>query len=168
MAHLPFLMDRASAPEGEPCGHALMASCPPAQFQKLTPDRPFGESHSQEQAESGPNQGTWEISKADLSTLLDLSQRLDLDGEITPVMAWGMIMSHPRFSSLTASDLSQIATELGRKVRCYGYVYKVICNAVQWLTGIGLVLLWKTLSSRMPLRVCVQTGSRPWRAERAE
>jgi hypothetical protein len=119
-----------------------MASCPPAQFQKLTPERPFGESHTHEQAQSGPNQGTWEISKVDLSTLLDLSQRLDLDGEITPVMAWGMIMSHPGFSSLTASDLSQIATELGRKVRCYGYIYKVIlqCSAMANGNRFGAVM----------------------------
>lgn len=120
MAHLPFLLDRASEPAGEPCGHALMATCPPAQFQKLTPDRPFGESQSPDGAESAPSQATWNISKADLSTLLDLSQRLDLDGEITPVMAWGMIMSHPRFASLTEADLRLIADELRRKVRCYG------------------------------------------------
>lgn len=123
MAHLPFLLDRANEPAGEPCGHALMASCPPAQFQKLTPDRPF-ESKAPDAPEAAPSQGTWNISKADLSTLLDLSQRLDLDGEITPVMAWGMIMSHPRFASLTEADLGLIADELRRKVRCYGYVFK--------------------------------------------
>lgn len=123
MAHLPFLMDRADAPEGEPCGHALMASCPPAPFQKVDSSRPWANAKNTATAaagESGPGQGTWELSKADLSTLLDLSAQLNLDGEITPVMAWGMIMSHPQFADLAPSDFKRIAEELGSKVRCYG------------------------------------------------
>lgn len=123
MQHMPFLLDRASGESGDPCGHALMASCPPAPFAKLTPERPFGQTHSKDQdSEAGVSQGTWDISKADLSTLLDLSQRLDLDGEITPVMAWGMILNHPRFADFQPEDFAQIAAELGRKVRCYGCV----------------------------------------------
>ncbi|KID74723.1 bZIP-type transcription factor, partial [Metarhizium brunneum ARSEF 3297] len=120
MQHLPFLTDRSEG--GEPCGHALMATCPPAPFGKLTPKTPFGNSHTHDHGDgSNPAQGTWEISKADLSTLLDLSQHLDLDGEITPVMAWGMILSHPRFADFQPEDFARIAAELGRKVRCYGF-----------------------------------------------
>ncbi|KAF5122089.1 hypothetical protein E5D57_012563 [Metarhizium anisopliae] len=99
-----------------------MATCPPAPFGKLTPKTPFGNSHTHDHGDgSNPAQGTWEISKADLSTLLDLSQHLDLDGEITPVMAWGMILSHPRFADFQPEDFAKIAAELGRKVRCYGF-----------------------------------------------
>ncbi|KAG8410162.1 hypothetical protein J3459_017338 [Metarhizium acridum] len=120
MQHLPFLTDRSEG--GEPCGHALMASCPPAPFGKLTPKTPFGNTHTHDHGDgTNPAQGTWEISKADLSTLLDLSQHLDLDGEITPVMAWGMILSHPRFTDFQPEDFAKIAAELGRKVRCYGF-----------------------------------------------
>lgn len=119
MQHLPFLTDRSEG--GDPCGHALMASCPPTPFGKLTTKMPFGNTHTHDRGDgTNPRQGTWEISKADLSTLLDLSTRLDLDGEITPVMAWGMILSHPRFADFQPEDFAKIAAELGRKVRCYG------------------------------------------------
>ncbi|GAB0132339.1 hypothetical protein EsDP_00000779 [Epichloe bromicola] len=120
MQHLPFLTTRSEG--GDPCGHALMATCPPAPFSKLSSQTPFGHSHTRDYGdETNPGQGTWEISRADLSTLLDLSQKLDLDGEITPVMAWGMILNHPRFGDFKAEDFATIAAELGRKVRCYGF-----------------------------------------------
>ena len=60
------------------------------------------------------------LSKGDLTTLLDLSKRLDLDGEITPVMAWGMILGHPRLTELTHKDFEKITEDLKGKVRCYG------------------------------------------------
>jgi hypothetical protein len=69
---------------------------------------------------SGGGQRTWELSKADLATLLDLSKRLDLDGEITPVMAWGMVLAHPRLAELQLEDFARLTEELRRKVRCYG------------------------------------------------
>lgn len=118
MEHLPFLLDRSNGPECEPCGHALMASCPPKPFNELPVDLPFGSSNIHDTTGSG--QRTWEITKADLATLMDLSTRIDLDGEITPVMAWGMVMSHPRFVDLDLGDLQALTDELGRKVRCYG------------------------------------------------
>lgn len=63
---------------------------------------------------------TWELSKADLATLLDLSQKLNLDGEITPVMAWGMVLAHPRLAELNDKDFEKLAEELTSKVRCFG------------------------------------------------
>jgi hypothetical protein len=71
----------------------------------------------------GPTGGplrTWELSKSDLATLLDLSQKLNLDGEITPVMAWGMVLAHPRLGELNERDFVKLTEELGSKVRCYG------------------------------------------------
>lgn len=133
MDHMPWLLERGTETGGgEPCGHALMASCPPEPFTELTPDIPFG--HSNVRLPGGPPghggggtaepaQRTWELSKADLATLLDLSKRLNLDGEITPVMAWGMVLAHPRLSELSGEDLARMAEELGGKVRCYGYVF---------------------------------------------
>lgn len=83
MLHLPWLLDRTNEAGGEPSGHALMASCPPEPFSSLpNKDVPFGDAFTK------PGQGqTWELSKGDLATLLDLSRRLDLDGEITPVVS---------------------------------------------------------------------------------
>lgn len=118
MKHLPWLLERTTDADGEPCGHALMASCPPEPFPELTPEIPFGYSNVNGELNSG--QRTWELSKADLSTLLDLSKRLNLDGEVTPVMAWGLIMAHPRFREGRPEDFSRLSDELLRKIRCYG------------------------------------------------
>lgn len=65
-------------------------------------------------------QKTWDLSKSDLANLLDLSKKLNLDGEITPVMAWGMVLSHPRFGELKAEDFERLSQELKTKIRCYG------------------------------------------------
>ncbi|PHH87857.1 hypothetical protein CDD83_8310 [Cordyceps sp. RAO-2017] len=122
MQHLPFLLDGATDADGDPCGHALMASCPPAPFATMPAGTPFGKMHTRDQGDGAhPGQGTWELSKSDLSTLLDLSKKLDLDGEITPVMAWGMVLNHPRFAELGPEDFRRLAEELSRKVRCYGF-----------------------------------------------
>jgi len=119
MDHMPWLLERGTETGGEPCGHALMASCPPEPFPELTPDIPFGYSNVKGgDIESG--QRTWELSKGDLATLLALSERLNLDGEITPVMAWGMILGHPRLAELGNSDFQKLSEELSSKVRCYG------------------------------------------------
>ncbi|KEZ44146.1 hypothetical protein SAPIO_CDS3069 [Scedosporium apiospermum] len=119
MHHLPWLLERSADAGGEPCGHALMASCPPEPFPELTPDIPFGYTHVNGDLSSG--QRTWELSKGDLATLLDLSKRLNLDGEITPVMAWGMVLGHPRLNELKPDDFVKLAEELKTKVRCYGF-----------------------------------------------
>ncbi|KAG7137206.1 hypothetical protein HYQ45_005357 [Verticillium longisporum] len=102
MNHMPWLLERSSEMGGEPCGHALMASCPPEPFPELTPDIPFGYAHVNGDLNSG--QRTWELSKADLGTLLALSKRLNLDGEITP-----------------AEDFAKLTEELSTKIRCYGF-----------------------------------------------
>ena len=128
MNHLPWMLERGTAPgtSTEPCGHALMASCPPEPFAELSPDVPF-HSHNHNNNNSGGGggggNGTWQLSKGDLATLLDLSKRLNLEGEITPVMAWGMVLAHPRLGEMRGEDFGRLAEELGGKVRCYGYVF---------------------------------------------
>lgn len=124
MDHMQYLVERASELEGEPCGHALMASCPPEPFPERHPEMPFG--HGQ-LGMNGNAPKTWDLSKPDLANLLDLSKRLNLDGEITPVMAWGIILGHPNFSELRIEDFEKICQDLGAKVRCYGYVPECRC-----------------------------------------
>lgn len=119
MDHMQFLVERSSESEGDPCGHALMASCPPDPFLDNHPEIPFGHGHHHS-AEVQPK--TWDLSKTDLANLLDLSKRLNLDGEITPVMAWGYLLAHPNFRELTSEDFKKITQELSTKARCYGYV----------------------------------------------
>lgn len=63
-----------------------------------------------------------EIGMQDLVKLLDLSNRLPLDGEITPIMAWAGIFSHPRLAELTPEDFETLKSDLLPKIRCYGWV----------------------------------------------
>jgi hypothetical protein len=108
MDHMQFLMVRsATAVEAEISGHALMATCPPASHIEAHPD------------ENYPHKMP-DLGMADLMTLLDLSNRLPLDGEITPVMAWAGIRSHPRFWELNTGDFDGLKEDLKAKVRCYG------------------------------------------------
>lgn len=115
MDHLQFLVELSSTPSGMPCGHALMATCPPVPHP--SDEMPWGHGVARL-----PHEGlkTWDLQKGDLSNLLDLSMRLNLDGEITPVMAWGMVLGHPRFGELGAREFGMVVEELTPKVRCYG------------------------------------------------
>ncbi|KAI2777225.1 hypothetical protein F4815DRAFT_298878 [Daldinia loculata] len=122
MDHMPWLIERAQDTSGDAAGHALMASCPPEPFPELSDEIPFGYSHTHgDRGEAPSRQRTWELSKGDLSTLLDLSTKLNLDGEITPVMAWGMVLSHPKLRELKSEDLERLVDDLKGKVRCYGF-----------------------------------------------
>lgn len=69
---------------------------------------------------SNTGQGTYDLSSVDLASLMDLSAKINLDGEITPIMAWGMIMSHPKFMEMASSDIRALAEQLGPKMRCFG------------------------------------------------
>lgn len=141
MDHMPFLIERALEPGGDPCGHALMATCPPDAFLNydgpMSPDRaleiPFGNSVGA--LKNG--QKTWDLDSAGLANLLDLSKRLDLDGEITPVMAFGMMLAHPRFSEFTMSDFAKVTEDLSAKVRCYGYV----CSFLRQSTNSDMLIV---------------------------
>ncbi|KAL2024191.1 hypothetical protein VTK56DRAFT_9347 [Thermocarpiscus australiensis] len=122
MSHLPFLLERnAQRGSGEPCRHALMASCPPDTFDYSNVTTTTTTTTSSTSTGGGGGGRTWEPSKADLATLLDLSARLDLDGEITPVMAWGMVLAHPRLAEFRAEDFARLTDELSGKIRCYDF-----------------------------------------------
>ncbi|TGO10812.1 hypothetical protein BTUL_0125g00260 [Botrytis tulipae] len=127
MDHMQFLVERSGDADGEFfSGHALMATCPPEPDMEMHPGIPFGHCLPHSHESDGlngvaPKQKTWDLSKSDLANLLDLSKRLDLNGEITPVMAWGMVLGHPRFLELTDIDLKSMSEELLPKVRCYGF-----------------------------------------------
>jgi hypothetical protein len=119
MDHMQYLVERASSPEGEPCGHALMASCPPEPHPSS--NIPFGHGIGNlANVPESQGQKTWDLKVGDLANLLDLSKRLNLDGEITPVMAWGMVLAHPRVGELEERDFGKVVAELKDKIRCYG------------------------------------------------
>jgi hypothetical protein len=179
MNHLPWMLERgATTGISEPCGHALMASCPPEPFSDLSPDIPFGVHHHNPNhhhnhntatatASNGSSTGqgqvpaggsTWTLSKGDLATLLDLSKRLNLDGEITPVMAWGMVLAHPRLGEMRQEDFGRLAEELGGKVRCYGYVvfFLFFFPFLGWFVG------WRGEAGSGCLVACLFSGRLHW------
>jgi len=108
MDHMQFTMVRASDSDIDVSGHALMATCPPESHIIAHPEEKY------------PHQMP-DITMPDLLKLLDLSNRLPLDGEITPIMAWAMIMKHESFFYLTKAEFEAIKGDLLTKVRCYGF-----------------------------------------------
>ncbi|OAL07470.1 hypothetical protein IQ06DRAFT_208869 [Phaeosphaeriaceae sp. SRC1lsM3a] len=108
MDHMQFLMVRAHDAEETISGHALMATAPPDSHIATCPEEKY------------PHQMP-DITMPDLMKLLDLSNRLPLDGEITPIMAWAKIIQDDNFKALSKEDIEVIKTELLAKVRCYGF-----------------------------------------------
>jgi hypothetical protein len=107
MDHMQFLMVRAHDTEETISGHALMATAPPDSHIATCPDEKY------------PHQMP-DITMPDLMKLLDLSNRLPLDGEITPIMAWAKIIQDENFRDLKKEEIELIKGELLAKVRCYG------------------------------------------------
>lgn len=108
MDHTQYLMVRAHNADDLVSGHALMATCPPESHIAHAPEEKY------------PHQMP-DIAMPDLMKLLDLSNRLPLDGEITPIMAWAAILRHPRFAELSKENFETMKTDLLAKVRCYGF-----------------------------------------------
>jgi hypothetical protein len=107
MDHMQYLMVRAHDAEELISGHALMATAPP-------------DSHIAERPEEQYPHQMPDIAMPDLMKLLDLSNRLPLDGEITPIMAWVKILQDEKFKYLSKEEIEAIKNELLPKVRCYG------------------------------------------------
>jgi len=107
MDHMQFLMVRAHEADDNISGHALMATAPPDAHITNRPEEKY------------PHQMP-DVKMPDLMKLLDLSNRLPLDGEITPIMAWAKIIQNEHFRTLTKEDIERMKGELLAKVRCYG------------------------------------------------
>lgn len=61
------------------------------------------------------------LPKPDLARMLDLCTQLPgLNDELTPVMAWAFILSHPACPEMTEDDFDGIKKDLQPKVACYG------------------------------------------------
>jgi len=108
MDHMQFLMVRAHDADENISGHALMATAPPDAHIANCPEEKY------------PHQMP-DVKMPDLMKLLDLSNRLPLDGEITPIMAWAKILQDECFRDLSKEDIELVKKELLAKVRCYGF-----------------------------------------------
>lgn len=108
MDHMQMLCVQSQQSEGDDIsGHVLMATCPSRNHLIERPDVQY------------PHMMP-ELKASDLLKLLDLSNRLPLQGEITPIMAWAAILRHEHVRLLTQSDFEAVTSELLAKVRCYG------------------------------------------------
>ncbi|EFQ93195.1 hypothetical protein PTT_09502 [Pyrenophora teres f. teres 0-1] len=101
-------MVRAHEADDNISGHALMATAPPDAHITNCPEEKY------------PHQMP-DVKMPDLMKLLDLSNRLPLDGEITPIMAWAKIIQNDNFRTLSKEDIELMKGELLAKVRCYGF-----------------------------------------------
>lgn len=63
----------------------------------------------------------WHIPYAEIEKLVQLSEGMDLQGEITPVQAWQHLKAHMDPRALSGEVLRELKNELGRVVTCYGY-----------------------------------------------
>lgn len=105
--HQQFMCARAQGSETEVSGHAIMMSCPPPDHVRNKPDETY------------PHKPP-DLPAVDLMQLYNLSQKLPLDGEITPVQALQIIRSHERYGELTTGDFEILKSDLKEKSRCYG------------------------------------------------
>ncbi|KAG0651241.1 hypothetical protein D0Z07_1502 [Hyphodiscus hymeniophilus] len=103
-------------PENELYGHALMVSCSPGQYLEPNTATEIGQDSA-----GFPSQQTCYLNKRRLANLLERSRSLDLGGEVTPVMAWDMILNHPRHLELHLEDFKEMCRILKGKVKCYGF-----------------------------------------------
>jgi len=110
MDHSQFLVNRSLNDENEINGHALMATVPPI-------------SHVEHHGMDVP----WEqkmpsLQMPSLSRMLNLCAALPgITNEVTPVMAWAAILSHPKCEEMSKEDFGRIKDDLKPKVRCYGF-----------------------------------------------
>jgi hypothetical protein len=99
----------------EPSGHSLMLQSPimarvPAQLL----------SHTGSGKQQFPSNLTWNVPAQEIEKLLDLSAKLSLEGEITPIEAWQRIRGHPHFALLDIDRLDALKNMLVGEVKCYG------------------------------------------------
>lgn len=150
MVHMQFLLVRSNDSDGEISGHALMATVPPT-------------SHIDEKpSEAYPPQMP-ALGMKDLAKLLDLCHRLELDGEVTPIMAWTRIMHDHRLPELEAEDFVAIRADLLSKVRCYGLVLFLFFSII---VGLFVFPLFFYFSSELTIDVSLPDSALCWRSLR--
>jgi hypothetical protein len=63
---------------------------------------------------------TWQIPAAGIERLLELSDTIPLDGELTPVQAWNFIRKHQHYNDMDFDRMEALKQALLAHVRCYG------------------------------------------------
>ncbi|KAI4202176.1 MAG: hypothetical protein LQ346_002028 [Caloplaca aetnensis] len=102
MPHLPHPSD---PPTDDPSNHALLFSTPLISRAPKTFKQP---------------DATWHANGSMIKELLNLSNAINLEGEITPVEAWQRLRQHPGFGRLDRWAFDRIKVELSTSARCCG------------------------------------------------
>jgi hypothetical protein len=89
-----------------------MLSCPPYSHIDDAPDEIF--------PEKTPGMA---LPGHDLMALMQLSEGLSLDGEMTPIMALNWVYGHERAGEFGVREWEELKRELEGKTKCYGYVF---------------------------------------------
>ncbi|CAZ79918.1 unnamed protein product [Tuber melanosporum] len=109
MDHIQILTANSmTSPASDFHGHALMASCP-------------SESNTSRHAEVPRGSKTFDVGPSELAILFNLSNRLELDGELTPIAVWAHVTRHERFADLEMADFKALEKTLLDKVKCHGF-----------------------------------------------
>ncbi|KAL7275437.1 hypothetical protein RUND412_001609, partial [Rhizina undulata] len=108
MDHIQFLAENSIKPDADIHGHAMMTIFPPESHLINHPNVPWGHR-------------TYDLNSNELATLFNLSNRLQLDGELTPITVWVLITRHARFAELNIDDFKVLKEELVQKVKCHGF-----------------------------------------------
>ncbi|KAF2690691.1 hypothetical protein K458DRAFT_326498 [Lentithecium fluviatile CBS 122367] len=90
-------------------GHALMVT---ASMLHEHPADPGHRLHSN---------ATWQVPVTGIERLLELSDTIPLDGELTPVQAWNHIRRHPHYNGLEFERLESLKQKLLGYIKCYGF-----------------------------------------------
>ena len=96
-------------------GHTLMVQTP-IMASSSTPRPVYNLKHGG----TLPYGTTWTVPAVEVERLLNLSSRLSLEGELTPIEAWQRIKQHPCFATLDRERLQQLKTVLVPEVHCWG------------------------------------------------
>lgn len=68
-----------------------------------------------------PPENPWHLPYAEIEKLVQFSEALNLQDEITPVQAWQNLKSHIKSEVLHDAVLRELKRDLARLVICYGY-----------------------------------------------
>jgi hypothetical protein len=111
MDHSQYMVNLSISDENWCSGHALMVTCPP---------RKFCAEHGMDLMYE-PEKMMADLPKPDLARMLQLSKKLaKLSDQVTPVMAFAFILSHPRCPELRKDQFDRIREDLRPRVTCYG------------------------------------------------
>ena len=122
LAHHPLDFDDLNT---DSSGHSLMLQSPLLSHQ---PNRSQATSssastHPTTQATSvgtSSSRPKWSVPAFEIEKLFNLSGRLSLEGELTPIEAWQRIRKHPGFPAMKNDQLETMRDVLLSNVKCYG------------------------------------------------